>query len=89
MVISRTVNKGEKREFAIEGKVYKLNTVFKKVQNFVKMEPVVYTAKDGKTGKKLLLEGSESFALIPGDCDEEFVNVAISSLKPIKGWPFF
>lgn len=84
VAISRNLNKGEKKEFVLEGKTYKLNTVFKKVQNVVRMQPVVYKAKDVKTDEDLLLEGSESFILMPGDCDEDFVDVAITSAQPVK-----
>ena len=79
------VNKGEKKEFVIDGKSYRLNTVFKKVKNSINMEPVVYTATDGKDDKKLVLDGKESFTLMPGDCDEDFVDVVIAVPEPVKG----
>ena len=88
IVISRTANNGSKKEFLIEGKSYKLNTFFKKVENVDKMEPVVYSAKDGKDDKKLLLEERDSFTLMPGDCDGDYIDVIVSSPRPIKGTYF-
>ena len=84
-MISRSVHDGEKKEFAIEGRYYKLNTVFKKVENVIRMEPVVYRAKELKTDKKLSLEGKETFTLMPGDCDGVFVDVIVSSLPKDTG----
>jgi len=85
VVLTRITNNGDKKEFLIDGESYKLNTMFKTVQNIGKMEPVVYTATDEKTGKKLLLEESDTFTLMPGDCDNNFVNVAISYPEQTKG----
>ena len=89
VVLTRITNNGDKKEFLIDGESYKLNTMFKTVQNIGKMEPVVYTATDEKTGKKLLLEESDTFTLMPGDCDNNFVNVAISYPEQTKGTHIF
>ena len=89
VIISRGVNSHGSKEFKVEGKSYKLKTVIKNVQKTDKIEPVVYTAKDGRkdVGKKLLLGERDSFSLIPGDCDGEFIDVVISSQTnlPPKG----
>ncbi|XP_065062129.1 uncharacterized protein LOC135688976 [Rhopilema esculentum] len=85
VTITRSVRSQEKKQFVIEGKMYKLNTVFQKVQNIVRMEPVVYSAKDSKKDSNLLLDGKDSFTLMPGDCDGEFVEVEISSPAKPEG----
>ena len=69
----------------IETEKYKLNTVFKKVENFLKMEPVIYKAEDPETSEKLALDGKDSFTLMPSDCDGEFIDIIISPLSAEKG----
>lgn len=82
--ISRNANDGTRKDFLIETEKYKLNTVFKKVENFLKMEPVIYKAEDPETSEKLALDGKDSFTLMPSDCDGEFIDIIISPLSAEK-----
>eukprot|EP00794_Sanderia_malayensis_P004866 gene4866-5505_t len=78
VIISRRVN-DRLKEYIVEGENYKMNTLFKKVENVLKMEPVVYSARESGDGRKrLALDGLDSLTLMPGDCDGDFVDVIIS-----------
>ncbi len=83
--ISRDVNKGQTKDYVIEGENYKINTVFRKVENPLKMGPVVYSARQTDNDKRLALDGKESFSLMPGDCDGEFIDIIVSPLPEKEG----
>jgi len=56
--------------------MYKLKTMVKNQH-----KPVVYHAEalDADKSTQLLLEGQESLAILPFDCDEKFMNVTVTT----------
>ena len=70
--MSKTSFKG----FIVPGSMYKLKTMVKNQH-----KPVVYHAEalDADKSTQLLLEGQESLAILPFDCDEKFMNVTVTT----------
>ena len=64
--------------FVVHGKNYKLKTMVGSLRN---NKPLVYHAVPltDEPEPPILLDGEESIRILPFDCDEDFVNVTVST----------
>jgi len=74
--IWKTVSKTSFKGFIIIGKVYRVKTIVAD-----RHKPIVYHAEalGGDPLSELLLDGQDSISVLPFDCDDEFINVSVSS----------